>query len=103
VVAELYKGQSNTGQEPNMFHYRESRGPEIDLMINRGDVLHAIEIKSGATASTDFFKHFRNLPARLEKTSLPAVIQNHVIYGGEDSQQRSQAQLLSWKDTLKLL
>ena len=100
VVAELYKGQSTAGQEPNMFHYRESRGPEIDLMINRGDVLHAIEIKSGATASTDFFKHFRNLPERLKKTSLPAVIQNHVIYGGEDSQQRTQAQLLSWRDTL---
>jgi hypothetical protein len=86
-----------------MFHYRESRGPEIDLMVDRGDVLHAVEIKSGATAASDFFKHFRNLPARLERTNLPATIQNHVIYGGEDSQQRSQAQLLSWRNTLELL
>jgi predicted AAA+ superfamily ATPase len=31
------------------------------------------------------------------------VIKNHVIYGGEDSQQRTQAQLLSWRNTLRLL
>jgi predicted AAA+ superfamily ATPase len=103
VVAELYKGQSNSGKAPDMFHYRESRGPEIDLLINQGDILHAIEIKSGATVSMDFFKHFQSLAGRLIKTSMPAVIKNHVIYGGEDSQQRTQAQLLSWRNTLQLL
>ena len=103
VVAELYKGQSNSGKDPDMFHYRESRGPEIDLLINQGDILHAIEIKSGATVSMDFFKHFQSLAGRLINTSLPAVIKNHVIYGGEDSQQRTQAQLLSWRNTLQLL
>ena len=103
VVAELYKGQSNHGQDPKMFHYRESRGPEMDLLIDKGDILHAIEIKSGATASPDYFKHFQNLARRFENTVLPATIENHVIYGGEGSQQRSQVQLLSWKNTLKLL
>lgn len=103
VVAELHKAQLNRGEEPNMFHYRESRGAEIDLLINKGKVLHAIEIKSGATASADFFRNFRNLAGSLSKTVLPDQIKNHVIYGGEQSQKRTQARLWSWRDTLKVL
>jgi predicted AAA+ superfamily ATPase len=98
VVSELYKAQVHRGEQPVMFHYRESRGAEIDLLIDRGECLHAIEIKSGATATADFFKHFQKLPERMENTGLPSVIKNHVIYGGDDSQQRSQAQLVSWRD-----
>ncbi len=103
VVTELHKAQLNRGEEPNMFHYRESRGAEIDLLINKGNVLHAIEIKSGATASADFFRNFRHLAERLGKTGLPDQIKNHVIYGGEHSQKRTQARLWSWRDTLKVL
>jgi uncharacterized protein len=86
-----------------MFHYRESRGLEIDLLINRGDQLQAIEIKSGATVSMDFFKHFSDLPERLGNTILPKKISNHLIYGGEKSQQRSQARLVSWREIARYL
>jgi len=103
VVSELYKAQVHDGKRPSMFHYRESRGPEIDLLIDQGECLHAIEIKSGATASSNFFKHFQFLPERMKNTGLPSVIKNHVIYGGEDSQQRSQGQLVSWHDLPGLL
>ena len=85
-----------------MFHYRESRGPEIDLLINQGDILHAIEIKSGATVASDVFRNFRYLSKRLNKTSLPDEIKNHVIFGGEQSQKRTGIQLLSWRNALKV-
>jgi len=98
IVSELYKAAVHRGEQPDMFHYRESRGLEIDLLINRGDELQAIEIKSGATLSTDFFKPFSHLPERFKNTTLPKTITNHLIYGGESSQQRSQAQVLSWRD-----
>jgi predicted AAA+ superfamily ATPase len=103
VVSELYKGLVHLGEQPSMFHYRESRGPEIDLLIDRGDCLHAIEMKSGATASADFFKNFQYLPERMKNTGLPSVIRNHVVYGGEDSLQRSHAQLVSWHDVADIL
>lgn len=103
VVSELYKAQLNRGEEPNMFHYRESRGPEIDLFVNRGDILHAIEIKSGATVASDAFRNFRDLGERLHKTSLPDEIKYHVIFGGEQSQKRTGIQLLSWRNALKVL
>ena len=103
AVSELYKAQVNRGERPQMFHYRESRGAEIDVLVNQGECLYAIEIKSGTTASTDFFKHFQILPDRLKNTRLPSVIHNHVIYGGEESQRRSIAQLVPWRDTPGIL
>jgi predicted AAA+ superfamily ATPase len=103
VVSELYKSLVHHGERTTMFHYRESRGPEIDLLIDRGEYLHVIEIKSGATASSDFFKNFQYLPGRLKHTSLPSVVKNHVIYGGEISQQRSKAKLVPWRDALGIL
>jgi len=103
VVSELYKAQVNCGERPQMFHYRESRGLEIDVLVNRGESVHAIEIKSGRTASTDFFKHLQLLPDRLKHTRLPSTVHNYVIYGGEESQQRSIAQLVPWRDTPGIL
>ena len=103
VVSELYKTQLHNGEQPNMYHYRESRGVEIDLLIDRGEYLHAIEVKSGATASSDFFKQFRDLPAKLRNTRLPQDIRNHVVYGGVDSLQRSQGRLVSWHDVTGIL
>lgn len=103
VVSELYKAQIHHGEQPNMFHYRETRGPEIDLLIPHGDRLHAIEIKSAATVAQDFFKHFQYLPDRIKHTTLPPTIVNQVIYGGEASQQRSKAQLISWQNIPKTL
>jgi len=101
VVSELYKAQLNRGEEPNMFHYRESRGVEIDLLVNRGDILHAIEIKSGATVTSDAFRNFRHMDKRLRNTSLPDEITYQIIFGGEQSQKRTGIELLSWRNMLK--
>jgi len=101
VVSELYKAQLNRGEEPNMFHYCESRGVEIDLLVNRGDILHAIEIKSGATVTSDAFRNFRHMDKRLRNTSLPDEITYQIIFGGEQSQKRTGIELLSWRNMLK--
>ncbi len=103
AVSELYKTQVNRGERPQMFHYRESRGPEIDVLVHQGEYLHVIEIKSGATVSPDFFRHLKLLPDRLKDTRLPSAIRNHVIYGGEAPQQRSIAQLVPWRETPGIL
>jgi predicted AAA+ superfamily ATPase len=100
---ELYKLQQHRGQQPSMFHYRENRGPEVDLLIDQGDCLHAIEIKSGATAVSEFFKHFALLPDRLKNSGMSTLIRNHVIYGCEHSQQRSRGQLVPWNRLSSLL
>jgi hypothetical protein len=98
VVSELYKAQVHGGEQPNLYHYRESRGLEMDVLVNLGDRLCAIEAKSAATAATDFFNGFAPFAERVRNSDLPARIENAVVYGGEESQQRSTARLIAWRD-----
>lgn len=74
------------------------RGLEMDVLMNLGDRLCAIEIKSAATVTADFFKRFEPFSERVRNTDLPARIENSVVYGGEVSQQRSAARLIAWRD-----
>ncbi len=98
VFSELYKTILHNGNRPpRMFHYRESQGLEVDLLIDMGDCLHAIEVKSAATVSPSFFNLFRSLPQSINNRGIPSNIENHIIYGGETTQQRSNAQLVSWR------
>lgn len=75
----------------------------MDVLVQRGDCLHAVEVKSAATAASDFFRGFEQLAGRIETASLSLHLDNVVVYGGEKSQQRSTARLLSWWDVGKIL
>ena len=102
VIAEIYKAYAHRGMAPGLFHYRETRGLEIDLLVAQGERLDAIEIKSGATVSQDFFKNLQHFPDRLGDAGESRQIGNYVVYGGGESQQRSYARLLSWRDVQRI-
>jgi predicted AAA+ superfamily ATPase len=97
VVSELYKAYVHRGLPPSLFHYRETRGAEIDLLIENGLNLTAVEIKSGATVTRDFVKNLTSFSGRMAQADRPFTVQPHVVYGGDDSQRRSNAQVLSWR------
>ncbi|UHD14743.1 ATP-binding protein [Thiocapsa bogorovii] len=98
AVAEVYKAQTNQGRQPALFHYRESRGIEIDLLVEYGLALDALEIKSGATVVADFFKHLPRFAERLASLTPKRSMRALVVYGGDASQRRTQAQVVSWRD-----
>jgi hypothetical protein len=102
VISEIFKATVHGGIQPRIFHYRETRGLEIDLIIEKAKGMDAVEIKSGATVSEDFFKNLEIFSDRLKKAALKRPIRNHVVYGGDLSQKRSKAQVLSWRDVHKL-
>lgn len=66
----------------------------MDVLVQRGDCLHAVEVKSAATAASDFFKGFEQIVGRIQTAGLSLRLDNVVVYGGETSQQRSTARLL---------
>lgn len=102
MVSELYKIQVHRGEQPDLRHYRESRGLEMDLLVSLGDRLYAVEAKSAATATAEFFKGFAAFAGRMGDPG-PAEIANVVVYGDESSQQRSAARLVAWRDVGKIL
>lgn len=103
VAAELYKSLAHQGEQPQLYHYRESRGLEMDILVQRGDSLQAIEIKSGATAAADFFKGFAPFAERMRGAGFAGTIESAVVYGGEVSQQRSAAKLVTWREVGSIL
>ena len=103
VIAEIYKGQVHRGVPPALFHYRETRGLEIDLLIDQGQRFDAIEIKSGATIAPDFFRNLQRFPERWQAASETRPVANYVVYGGNESQQRSYARLLPWNAVERIL
>lgn len=103
VVSELYKALAHQGEQPILHHYRESRGLKMDVLVQRGDCLHAVEVKSAATAAPDLFRGFEQVAGRIQTAGLSLRLDNVVVYGGETSQQRRAARLLSWRDASTIL
>ena len=94
VISELMKYQYNRGRRPNIYFWRDNKGVEIDCLIEKGERLIPIEIKSGMTPNTDYF---RNL-IKWNKFSNTDASSNFVIYAGEESIQLNQGWLISWSE-----
>jgi predicted AAA+ superfamily ATPase len=56
VVLEFMKRLYNNIQTPQTYFWRDNTGHEIDLILERKNELIPVEIKSGQTPSSDFFK-----------------------------------------------
>jgi len=96
VVAELYKGRAHRGEPPDLFHYRESRGVEVDVVREAGDTLDAIEIKSGTTLASDFFRPLQRFADRLAAAGDRRTVARYLVYGGDQRQTRTTAIALPW-------
>lgn len=83
VVVELLKQRLNKGKLNNMYFWRNSKGNEIDILIDNFDTLLPIEIKSGKTITTDYFKGLTYW------NNLTGFSGGKIIYGGSDYQKRS--------------
>ena len=83
VVVELLKQRFNKGKSNNLYFWRNSRGNEIDIIIDHFEELTPIEIKSGKTITNDYFKGLNYW------NNLTGFVGGKVIYGGEEYQKRS--------------
>lgn len=98
VISEYIKSRFHTGQRPNAFFWRNSTGHEIDLLLEAGDQLWAVEIKSGETLNEDFFKGLRYF----KRLSSAPDAHFYLIYGGNRNSFRKHGQVVGWKSISKL-
>lgn len=78
VYSELLKHVSYSQTRPELYHYRTTDKKEIDFILQKGDVLVAIEVKAAQSIKSDAFKHI----ADLQKKASQRVI-GIVLYAGE--------------------
>lgn len=96
VASEVLKQRLHSGRPANLFHFRESRGVEVDLIVEDGPVRFAAEAKAGQTVAVDFFSSLKRFSALIPPGD-PARTLARVVYGGEQSQERGEAKVVSWR------
>lgn len=94
VLSEIMKRFFNAARVPSLYFWRDKRDREIDCLIEQGSRLIPVEIKSGLTVSDDYFRHlgYWNRLARNQSGN------SYVVYAGDGSHKRAQANLLSWRE-----
>ncbi|MDX1701988.1 MAG: DUF4143 domain-containing protein, partial [Melioribacteraceae bacterium] len=78
-VNEIVKYYYNRGERPPLYYWQEHNKYEIDLLIDKGDHLIPVEIKSSATFHPHFFKNI----TWFHGISKMPVEKSYVIYGGD--------------------
>jgi predicted AAA+ superfamily ATPase len=94
IVSELYKKNEHQYLHRDYWFWRDSNGHEVDLLSQNGNVFDILEIKSTQTVMTD---HFRGMDyfSDVAKNKVGAKT---LVYGGNDDQQRTKYNVLSWKN-----
>ena len=90
---QLLKNYYNRGATPDLYFWRDSTGHEIDILMDHGQELVPIEVKSGQTFASDFLKslaYWKSLPGQEHCRAA-------LVYGGDSSYIRHRIAVLSWQ------
>lgn len=96
VVAEVAKQILHRGRRPRLSFYRDRGGLEVDLLVEGGGELTAVEIKSGQTPTSGFFTGLDRFADIVEPMSQTRLGRRIAVYGGAEPQTRSGGLLLPW-------
>lgn len=85
VINELLKNRFNRSQLSNLYYFRDSTGNEVDVIIDEGSTLKAIELKAGSTASGSFFKNLYYWQRLTGQTNGTVLYDGHIdtLHQGE--------------------
>ena len=94
IFSELAKKQLNTGQRLSFYFWRTHGGQEVDFIVEQGNNIHAIEVKSGMTVRPAMMTSLKNTMALWENNN----IQGWVIYGGNKREKLHGNIVLPWNE-----
>lgn len=98
VISELMKHRFNQGLGSNLYFWRNNTGEEVDVLIEQGEQLMPVEIKSSHTFHSDFLTGLTKWAKYAGATALPAQL----VYGGDLSMTRQGVAVHGWRDMQNL-
>lgn len=98
IINEFIKYNFNRGNRQNPYFWQDNHGREVDCLLEDGDELNAIEMKSAKTIDNSFFD---NLKFWYELTNASSD-NGYVVYGGEKSYQTNLGTYVSWNDLKRI-
>jgi predicted AAA+ superfamily ATPase len=93
VISEFFKYRFNRGHDPNCYYWRDKTGHEIDCILESGETLIPVEMKSGETVKNAFFNEL----AYWNSLSGQNPDKSFLIYGGDKKEKRSRGNVLAWR------
>jgi predicted AAA+ superfamily ATPase len=96
AVTEALKWRAVQGNTQPLYFWRDNIGNEVDLLLEQDGGITLVEVKSGQTFQPDWLQ---NLKTVQRHTAQPT--RNAVLYGGDISANRTDAELVGWRDVVK--
>lgn len=96
-ASEILKARVHRGEKGDLFHLREARGAELDLVVESARRTIAAEMKSGATVASEFFRALETFPDRARHANPHLDPVARLIYGGAGPLgRRGGAEVVPW-------
>ncbi len=92
VVNEFLKARRNAGRRDQLYFWRDNIGTEVDLVLEQGQALAGIEIKSGSRVASDATVSLR----KWQKYAGETETYLGVVYGGDAAYERDGVSALPW-------
>lgn len=94
VVTELAKAFAHRGEPPPLTFWRDRAGHEVDVLIERGQTVIPVEIKSGRTVTRDQLAGL----TWFSELAGAAATGPALLCGAEADQQRGAAEVVGWRN-----
>jgi uncharacterized protein len=96
VVGELLKARCNAGLREPLYFWRDNIGTEVDVVLERGLDMAAIEIKSGPTVASDAFGALAKWRKYATERGHYRAIHPALVYGGDSRFTRDGVDVMPW-------
>lgn len=98
IIVDLVKQRFNQGRLSNLYFWRDQTGNEIDCILDYGEILKPLEIKSSQTINSEYFDTI----SKWQKITGAKEENSYLIYGGDLCVSKKIATVVSWKESGKL-
>ncbi len=97
VASELLKWRWNRDLPADLYYYRDARGAEVDLVIERARGPIAVEVKSSRTTPTEIAPPFAVLEATLRAAPIPPrSVERRLVYAGDRRTRVEDVEVVPW-------
>lgn len=100
IISELIKNRLNQGLNPQIWFWKDNSGKEIDCLLEDGENIMAIEIKSGKTFNKEMARGLEDWP-KISGLSIKAG-NRKLVYAGEQKSMINGIELVPWNGIVKI-
>jgi predicted AAA+ superfamily ATPase len=100
IVNEFLKSRANAGLRETLYFWRDNVGTEVDLILERGTQIAAVEMKSGSTVASDAFGNLKKWHKYASESIGYTAIHLGLVYGGDTRYTRDGVDVMPWSELI---